>query len=79
MKIASIKKLVNLYDLEELKKAEESFYAEENPSIEIEGDDLGEKLTHVLAAIDIKRDVQNGAKLNEAIRSFSQRVRSSIS
>jgi len=79
MKIASIKKLVNQYTLSELQKAEEYFYQETKTlNIEIEGDDEGERLTHVLAAIEIKVDMAKGAQLNEAIRNFSQRVRKSI-
>ena len=79
MKIASIKKLVNQYTLSELQKAEECFYEEmKTLNIEIEGEDEGEKLTHVLAAIEIKEDMAQGARLNEAIRNFSQRVRKSI-
>lgn len=79
MKIASIKNLVNQYTLPELQEAEECFYEETRTlNIEIEGEDEGEKLTHVLAAIEIKEDMAQGAQLNEAIRNFSQRVRKSI-
>ena len=79
MKIASIKNLVNQYTLPELQEAEECFYEEKKTlNIEIEGEDEGEKLTHVLAAIEIKEDMAQGAQLNEAIRNFSQRVRKSI-
>ena len=54
MKIPAIKKAVENYSIDELKAAEEALYAEEKLPAEIEGDDEGEELTHVLAAIWIK-------------------------
>lgn len=80
MKIPAIKKAVENYSSEELKAAEEALYAEETLSIEIGGDDEGEQLTHVLAAIWIKADMlQNGTDFKDSLRAYTQRVRNSIS
>jgi hypothetical protein len=80
MKITAIKKLVESYNLTELQAAEEAITEEKKPLIEIEGDDEGEKLTHVLASIYIKQKMEDsGTPFNQALRDFSQRVRKSIS
>jgi hypothetical protein len=80
MKIPVIKKIVEKYTLEELQKAEEAMLEEQTPEIEIEGEDEGEKLTHVLAAVWVKNEIQtNGTEAMTAIRNYAQRVRNSIS
>lgn len=80
MKIAAIKRLVESCDSEFLKQAEQDLYDEKPVSDLIEGEDEGEKLTHVLAALWIQEHMKNeGTGLPEAIRNYSQRVRNSIS
>ncbi|HEY0262069.1 MAG TPA: hypothetical protein VGB95_03525 [Chitinophagales bacterium] len=80
MQIAVIKQLAENYSLEILQKAEEAICEEQTPGIIVEGKDEGEKLTHVLAAINILEDVRkNGVDIRTAIRNYSQRVRNSIS
>lgn len=80
MKLPAIKKLVETYSLEQMKKAEEELLNGETPSIEIEGSDEGEQLTHILGAIDILERVANeGKELRVALREFTERVRNSIS
>ncbi len=78
MKVPAIKKLLH-HDLSELKKAEELLSEEQAPQIEIEGEDEGEKLTHVFGAIWIKEKVASG-EMNEreALRAFTEKVRNSI-
>jgi hypothetical protein len=79
MKIPAIKKLVEGYSLPQLQAAEAALLEEQKPSIEIEGDDEGEQLTHVLASIYIKEKMeQSNTPFNQALRDFSQRVRNSI-
>jgi hypothetical protein len=79
MNIAVIKQLVDTYELEQLVKAEEDLLNETEPSIEIGGADEGEKLTHILAAIFCKHEMQREhININQAIRLYSQRVRGSI-
>lgn len=80
MKLPVIKQLVETYSLEQLTAAEEAILNEETPTIDIEGTDEGEQLTHALAAIDILNDVaDNGVDVRTALRNYTQRVRNSIS
>lgn len=80
MKLPVIKQLVNDHSIEVLNKAENAILEEQKPSIEIEGEDEGEQLTHVMAAIWIKREMEeNNVPLAKAIRNYSQKVRISIS
>lgn len=80
MKISSIKKVVETYSLQQLKEAEESLLNEQKPSINIEGEDEGEQLTHTLAAIWILHEMQyQSVDFNTALRQYTSRVRSSIS
>lgn len=67
-------------DIETLQKAEEDLAEERALSIEVEGDDEGEKLTHIFGAIWIKEQVASGAMDEKsALRAFTQKVRNSIS
>jgi len=80
MKIPSIKKLVDQYSITQLKAAEDALLDEQQPAIEVEGDDEGEKLTHIMAAQFIKEEMeQKGLDYLSALRSYSGRVRNSIS
>lgn len=79
MKIPAIKKLVETCSIDQLKDAEAALCDEQKPSIDIEGDDEGEQLTHILASIYIKEKMDEGTPFNQALRDFSQRVRKSIS
>lgn len=78
MKVACIKALVDNYTIEELRVAEEALCNEKSPSIEVEGGDEAEKLSHVLAAIIILNDMANGNDYQTALRNYSFRVRNSI-
>ena len=79
MKIPAIKKLVESHNLAQLQEAEAALMEEQKPAIDIEGDDEGEQLTHILASIYIKDKMDNhGTPFNQALRDFSQRVRNSI-
>jgi len=80
MKLPIIKKLVESFSLEELKKAQESIENENPLEIEIEGEDEGEQLTHTLAAVWILEQVEkNGTDIKVELRNYAQRVRNSIS
>jgi hypothetical protein len=80
MKLPVIKKLVEAYTLEELMAAELAISEGEKPSIEIEGEDEGEQLTHAYAAVTIRQDIElNGKDLKTALREYTNRVRDSIS
>ena len=80
MKVPAIKKIVESYTVAEMQSAEEMLMEEQTPSIDIEGDDEGEKLTHVMASIFIKTKMQEESiPFTQALRAFTQRVRNSIS
>lgn len=80
MKVPAIKKLVENYSVAQLQEAENAILEEQKPVIEIDGDDEGEQLTHILASIYIKDRMENhNTAFNQALRDFSQRVRNSIS
>ncbi|MBX7180866.1 MAG: hypothetical protein K1X82_02045 [Bacteroidia bacterium] len=80
MQIAEIKRLVEVYSLAELALAEEAILEERKPEIEINGDDEGEMLTHVMAASWIKADMEkNGSDIRTSLRNYTQKVRKSIS
>jgi hypothetical protein len=80
MKIPAIKKAAETYSLEQLREAEAALYEEQQPSISVDGADEGEVLTHVLAAIWIKEEMEkSGNDLNTCLRAYTQRVRNSIS
>ncbi len=78
MKVASIKLLVDNYSLDQLILVEEALYNEEPLPVDVEGADEGEKLTHVLAAIEILKDMTRGNDYKTALRNYSSRVRNSI-
>ncbi len=80
MKIPAIKKLVDNFSTEELQAAEAALLEEQQPAIEVEGDDEGEKLTHLLAAQFILLEMaEKGVDYLTALRAYSGRVRNSIS
>ncbi|MGD1844874.1 MAG: hypothetical protein ACFB10_05720 [Salibacteraceae bacterium] len=79
MKIPAIKKLVETANLSELKTAEAALLEELTPAIEVGGEDEGEQLTHVLAAIYILEEVEaKQIDVKVALRDYIGRVRSSI-
>jgi len=80
MKIPAIKKLVEAYQITQLKEAEEALYEEQNLAIEVEGEDEGEQLTHIIAAIWIIEKMENESlDFKKALRAYTQKVRNSIS
>jgi hypothetical protein len=80
MKLPVIKALAENQTLENLRKAEEELLNGEALSIEVEGVDEGEQLTHILGAIDILERVEKeGVDLRTSTRAFFERVRNSIS
>lgn len=79
MKIPIIKKLVENYSLAQLKEAETALYEEQPLNIEVDGDDEGEQLTHILAAIYMLEHIdETGCDVPTAMRAYTSRVRSSI-
>jgi hypothetical protein len=80
MKIPVIKLTASQYSIKELDAAEEAILNEEKPAIHIEGEDEGEQLTHIMAAREIRGQMEKeGIDLNRALRNYTLRVRNSIS
>ncbi|MHB1279395.1 MAG: DUF6952 family protein [Bacteroidia bacterium] len=79
MKIQVIKKLVEQYSLTEIIRSEELILDGKVSEIQVEGEDEGEQLTHVFAARFILEKMENGIEFKEALREFTQKVRTSIS
>ena len=76
MKLAEIKKLVETYDLTALAAAEQHLMEGEPLGIEVGGADEGEQLTHIMAAMEVLKDVQeNGSDPKEEIGRASCRER----
>ncbi|RSK46645.1 DUF6952 family protein [Hymenobacter perfusus] len=80
MKMPVIKRLVESQSLESLVAAEQAILEEQTPAFEVEGEDEGEQLTHVFAAIFILNHMQdNGSDFKTALREYTAKVRVSIS
>jgi hypothetical protein len=80
MKIPAIKRLIENYSIHDLLAAEEAIIEEQQPAIEVEGEDEGEQLTHVLAAVWILNDMMdNGNEFKTSLREYTKKVRVSIS
>lgn len=79
MKMPVIKRLVETQTLPELVAAEEALLDERQPAFEVEGEDEGEKLTHVFAAIFILNHMQDhDSAFKDALREYTKKVRVSI-
>lgn len=80
MQVPVIKMLIENYPISVLENAEIEITEEQIPSIQIEGKDDGEKLTHVMAAIWIKKEMESrGTDLITSLRNYTSKVRKSIS
>ena len=80
MKMPVIRHLVETQTLDALVAAEEALLEEKTPAFEIEGEDEGEQLTHVFAAIFILNHMQDHqSDFKTALREYTKKVRVSIS
>lgn len=79
MKITAIKKLVETVSIEQLIEAEQAIINESSLPVEVEGDDEGEQLTHVIAAVWILDRMKDPAiDFKTALRDYTKMVRESI-
>lgn len=79
MKITAIKNLVENYTLKQLMEAEAALLEEKETLMEIEGDDEGERLTHIFAAIWILNKIKDDkVEFKVALREYTKKVRESI-
>jgi hypothetical protein len=80
MNIQVIKQLAETVELDILAQCEEALLEDEPLPMDIQGQDAAERLTNVMAAIWIKKDMQkSGSDLRTALRNYTQKVRKSIS
>lgn len=77
MIVRAIRELVESASLADLRAAEQALLNGSEVSLEIEGKDASEQLTHVLAAIFIHEELLRGSDMASAMRKFANRVRSS--
>jgi len=79
MQVPVIKKLVEIHSVEDLEEAEAAILDEQAPTIEIVGEDDGEQLTHVMAAIwIIEKMEKDQIPFGKAMREYTAKVRESI-
>lgn len=80
MKIPAIKALVEQRCVAELRTAEEALMNEETLPFEVNGEDEGEQLTHIMAAswILLRMD-ETGNDFKVTLREYTSKVRESIS
>jgi hypothetical protein len=80
VKSSAIRQLAQTQPLPSLQAAEQALLHGRRPAFDVEGEDAGEQLTHVLAAIFVLEHMAgHGATLPAALRVFFQKVRESVS
>lgn len=80
MKIPVIRQLAEKYSIAQLEESEAAILEERAPAITDAGDDAGDQLTNISAALWVKREMaEKNIDLKTALRAYSQRVRDSIS
>lgn len=80
MNIKTIIALTDSHDVQTLTKAEAALLEGETLPIEVAGIDEGEQLTHLMAAIWCKNEMEStGCDSRTAVRQYTQKVRNSIS
>ena len=75
MKASVIRKLAELHTLDAMETGAEAIAEREEDVLGIDGDDLGEKLTHLMLAMRVRRRVDAGEPLKDAFRAEMAAVR----
>ena len=79
MKLPAIKKLVNSYELDVLVEAKRALFSGEPLPFEVEGEDDGEQMTHLYAAVWVLEDmVKNSTDMLTSLRAYTAMVRRSF-
>lgn len=79
MNLAAVRTLVETYTNHDLQQAEAQLLEGEPLAIDVQGEDEGEQLTHILAALWVLQHMaETGDALPLAMRAYTQRVRQSI-
>ena len=79
MKAGAVRKLAAERTLQELEDAANSIIENETDLIEVEGDDMGERLTHIMLAARVRARTDLGEDLKEAFRAEMAAVRDVLS
>jgi len=80
VKTEEIKRLAEHSELETLKQAETALLEGHDLPLQVNGEDEGEQLTHILSAIWVLEHIKNtGCTLPLAMRDLARKVRGSIS
>ena len=75
MKAAVVRKLAGDHTAAELEAGAEAIAEREEDELGVEGDDLGEKLTHLMLALRVRQRVDAGEELKAAWRDEMRSVR----
>lgn len=79
MNAEAVRILVENYTADQLTEAEQELIRGEEPSIVVKGDDAGEKLTHLLAAVHVLEQMKfEGVEFSTALSQYILQVRESI-
>ncbi|NCN27055.1 hypothetical protein GW915_05715 [bacterium] len=79
MKLPVIRNLARDYEASKLMEAVDAFETKRENSLNVEGDDESEILTHMLMAIEVRKKMEDsGLSLQDAIREQGQRVQKLI-
>jgi hypothetical protein len=76
VKAAVVRKLAEAHPVDALEACAEALVEREEDLLGIDGDDPGEKLTHVMLAIRIKKRIVGGEDPKDAFRNEMASVRS---
>lgn len=79
MKASTVRKLAKAHPVDVLEAAAEAIAEREVDELGVDGVDLGEKLTHLMLAIRVRKAVDEGASLSDAFRAQMSGVRDLLS
>lgn len=79
MKPAEARRLAVAHTMVDLAQAAEMLAEEQEPPFPVEGEDHGEKLTHVLLAQRIRERIDGGEDAKDAFRHVMSKVRGVLS
>lgn len=78
MKAGAVRRAAKTYDSEQLAAAVEAVVDNEEEILEIDGDDMGERLTHLLLAQRVRARMDEGVELKVAFREVLGDVRETL-
>ena len=78
MKAPAVKKAAAAYTSDQIAAGIEAIIEREEDLLEVEGDDIGERLTHLLLAARIRSRMDAGEELKDAFRAEMNAVRDTI-